>query len=244
MSYESDKFLNEYLLFHYGAPTEILPYTFGPHDALNFPVRCAQFCTDGIHVESEARALEIGCAVGRASFELARSYHEVIGIDFSNRFIEVANQMKELAQVDYQRLEEGSRSTPSVAKVPVEIDRNRVQFETGDALNLREDLGQFDLVLAGNLLCRLQKPAQFLARLPALVKPSGRVVFTTPCTWLEEFTPKANWLCDETSTTLDGLHRQLDGCFTLQKTLDLPFLIREHARKFQWTVAQASLWIR
>jgi hypothetical protein len=23
---------------------------------------------------------------------------------------------------------------------------------------------------------------------------------------------------------------------------DLPFLIREHARKFQWSVAQASLW--
>jgi len=241
MSYETDQFLNEYLLFHYGAAAEILPYAFGPHEALNFPVRCAELC---LNETPNARALEIGCAVGRASFELARSYQEVIGIDFSKRFIDAANTLKESGQLSYRRIEEGARLTSSVAKVPEGIERHRVQFETGDALNLREDLGKFDLVLAANLLCRLPEPAQFLARLPDLVKPGGRVVFTTPCTWLEEFTPRSHWLCDENSTTLDGLHRHLDGHFSLQKTLDLPFLIREHARKFQWTVAQTSLWIR
>ena len=128
--------------------------------------------------------------------------------------------------------------------MPLDIRRDHISFETGDAMNLRGDLGEFDIVLAANLLCRLPDPAKFLARLPKLVKPGGRLVITTPCTWMEEFTPRANWLCSENSTTLDGLHHHLDAHFDLVKTTDLPFLIREHARKFQWTVALASVWKR
>jgi len=128
--------------------------------------------------------------------------------------------------------------------VPLDIHRDRISFETGDAMDLREDLGEFDIVLAANLLCRLHDPAKFLARLPKLVRAGGRLVITTPCTWMEEFTPRANWLCSGNSTTLDGLHHHLDAHFDLAKTLDLPFVIREHARKFQWTVAQASVWNR
>ena len=29
------------------------------------------------------RALDVGCSVGRSSFELAREYNEVVGLDFS-----------------------------------------------------------------------------------------------------------------------------------------------------------------
>ena len=38
--------------------------------------------------------------------------------------------------------------------------------------------------------------------------------------------------------------RRLGRGFERVRVLDLPFLIREHARKFQWSVAQASVWIR
>lgn len=242
--YETEKLLGEYLLFHYGRPGEILPHDFGPRESFDFPARCARLCLDGAGLPPDARALDVGCSVGRAGFELARHCVEVIGIDFSRRFIEAANALKISGELEYLRLEEGARFTRCLAKVPADIDRSRVRFETGDAMNLRDDLGKFDIVLAANLLCRLPDPAKFLARLPQLVKPGGSVVFTTPCTWLEEFTPRENWLCDENSTTLDGLHRHLDKDFSLQHASDLPFLIREHARKFQWTVAQASIWKR
>ena len=42
--YESEKLLNEYLVFHYGAPSEVLKWDFGPKDALEFPKRCADVC--------------------------------------------------------------------------------------------------------------------------------------------------------------------------------------------------------
>lgn len=37
--YETDKAVAEYLMFHFGADNDILPYENGPKDALNFAVR-------------------------------------------------------------------------------------------------------------------------------------------------------------------------------------------------------------
>jgi hypothetical protein len=44
--------------------------------------------------------------------------------------------------------------------------------------------------------------------------------------------------------TLTGLRAVLEEDFNLIDVRDLPFLIREHARKFQFSVAQASVWRR
>ena len=79
-------------------------------------------------------------------------------------------------------------------KVKVEQIPSNLSFEVGDACNLRDDLGAFDLVHAANLLCRLPNPQAFLARLNELVTPGGQLLLTTPFTWLEDFTPRENWL--------------------------------------------------
>lgn len=232
--YESDKLLAEYLLFHYGTAEEILPYDFGPRAALEYPARCISEC-----VTKNGRALDLGCAVGRSTFELARTCREVVGVDFSRRFIDAANALK-TGEIPYQRADEGDLATPLVARVPAGIERARASFEVGDAMNLRADLGTFDVVLMANLIDRLSEPQRCLARLPSLVNAGGQLVITSPYTWLEDFTPRANWL----SPTLDGLRAALAPHFELVATRDMPFLIREHSRKFQWSVAQATIWIR
>ena len=232
--YESDKLLAEYLLFHYGSPEEILPYEFGPQDALEYPARCVSEC-----VTERGRALDLGCAVGRSAFELAQSCESVIGIDFSRRFIEAATALKS-GELPYLRADEGDIATPLIARVPAGIDRARVAFEVGDAMDLRADLGAFDVVLMANLIDRLREPKRCLERLHSLVRSGGQLVITSPYTWLDEFTPRANWL----SPALDGLRTALTPHFDLVSTRDMPFLIREHARKFQWSVAQATTWIR
>lgn len=242
--YESERLLGEYLLFHFATAEEILPYPFGPMAALEYPARCVSEGLDLARVPAGARALDLGCAVGRSAFELARHCTEVVGIDFSKRFIEAAAHLAQRGELPYRRTDEGDRSTSLVARVPDGIDRSRVSFETGDAQALRADLGAFDVVLMANLIDRLAEPRRCLERLADLVKPGGQLLITSPCTWLEEFTPRAHWLCGEGRSTLDGLRAALEGDFELVRVKDLPFLIREHARKFQWSVAQASLWIR
>lgn len=39
---------------------------------------------------AKLRALDVGCAVGRSSFEMARACHEVVGVDFSQKFVDAA----------------------------------------------------------------------------------------------------------------------------------------------------------
>ena len=108
-------------------------------------------------------------------------------------------------------------------------------------MDLPTSLGAFDRVHAANLLCRLPEPKRLLDRLPSLVKPGGELVLATPCTWLEEFTPPENW---PASGTFDWLKSALSPDFTLVKQTEEPFLIRETARKFQWTTSMVTVWKR
>lgn len=235
--YESEKILAEYLLFHYGAPEEILGWPEGPLAALDFTSRTVAYF-DQIQVE---RSLDVGCAVGRSSFEMSQQSEEVIGIDFSEAFIHSAQRLADGESISIERLEEAAVSSDLTIQLPKEISPEKVSFETGDAMNLREDLGSFDRVHAANLVCRLPEPRRFLNRLPDLVKSGGELVLATPCTWLEEFTNKENW---PQGRTLDWLKNELQGDFELEKTTDEPFLIRETARKFQWTVSLVTKWRR
>ena len=66
---------------------------------------------------------------------------------------------------------------------------------------------------------------------------------------MEEFTPQSRWLggikCGgERQTTLEGVAKLLEPDFKLLRQEEMPFLIREHARKYQWIVAQATVWER
>lgn len=236
--YETRRLLDEYLLFHYGASHEVLPWEEGPKSALGFAVRTVTELAD--FSRTPQTALDLGCAVGRSSFELAKHAASVVGIDYSHSFVDAAAQLIG-ADLPYQRVDEGAATTALVASAPADSPRDHVKFEQGDAMHLREDLGSFDLVHAANLLCRLTDPALLIARLPELVKPGGQLLLTTPCTWLEEFTPKGSW---PTGSTRDWLKQELSAHFELDLEKDLPFLIREHARKYQWSVALGTRWIR
>ena len=239
--YETPKLLGEYLLFHYGKDEEVLPWSFGPKDALGFAVRTVTELLDRDIVPAKSRALDLGCAVGRSCYELASVAQEVIGIDYSNAFVMAAETLRLEGRMGYLRHDEADACTELVALRPQTGLEDRVSFEQGDAMNLRDDLGSFDIVHAANLLCRLTEPQRLLKRLPDLVKPGGQLLLTTPCTWLAEFTPPSNW---PQGSTFDWLKNELSEHFTLSDRVDLPFLIREHARKFQWSVALGTRWVR
>lgn len=239
--YETPKLLSEYLLFHYGADDEVLPWAFGPKEALGFAVRSVTHLLDRSIVPDRARALDLGCAVGRSAYELAAVCAEVVGVDYSQSFVDAAEHIRRGGALPYERLDEAAVVTRLSAGRPAGAEGKGISFEQGDAMNLRSDLGAFEVVHAANLLCRLTAPQRLLERLPRLVKPGGQLLLTTPCTWLAEFTPPAHW---PEGSTFDWIQQKLTPYFTLAHREDLPFLIREHARKFQWSVAMGTRWIR
>ena len=129
--------------------------------------------------------------------------------------------------------------------------KNKITFLQGDACDLNEEeLGQFDVVALANLICRLPEPLKCLDSLERMVKPNGLVVMTTPFSWLDEFTNESKWLGGFTDP-VDG--KAVHGEDTLLRAMEargferiykepFPLTIREHARKYQYIVADGSAW--
>lgn len=243
--YEAVRSLSDYLLFHYGSDEEVLPWPDGPRNALGFPRRSVRELIDSsnLRTQDRSRALDIGCAVGRSCYELAEHFAEVIGIDFSASFIRAAEAVRRDGGLAYSRHDEGVLETSLVARRPDTAGTEKISFRQGDAMSL--DVGSlggaFDLVHAANLICRLPEPLRLLRTLPDLVKPGGQLLLTTPSTWLEEYTPHENWPDTE---ILTWLRRQLEPAFTLEHQHDMPMLIRETRRKYQWTMVPGTRWRR
>jgi putative 4-mercaptohistidine N1-methyltranferase len=242
--YESDAAVEQYLLFHYGSPEQVCPLLPEARTACGFPARCVSESLRRIVPQKRTRALDLGCAVGRSSFELGRHFEEVTGVDFSARFIAAAERMRAERVATVRVPREGSATDEMRLELPSGLRTDHVRFERGDACALRADLGTFDFVLMANLIDRLPDPGKCLARLPSLISHGGWLVITSPCTWLEEFTARDKWLDGDGRGTLSALKERLAPDFDLRHVFDLPFLIREHRRKYQWSVAEASVWQR
>jgi len=79
-----------------------------------------------LDLSSGVRVLDVGCGPGRHSLEFARRGHEVVGVDISQTFVDLA---------------ERSAADEGIA--------SRTRFVRGDARRLAElDLGTFDLVIS------------------------------------------------------------------------------------------------
>jgi 5-histidylcysteine sulfoxide synthase/putative 4-mercaptohistidine N1-methyltranferase len=240
--YETDLLAAQYCDAHYG------PEHFG---VPNFQVACARFCLELMAGRKLEHALDLGCAVGRASFQLARGFARVTGLDFSARFFQLATRMQEEGYLRYALPEEGelmSFHEVSLANLNLEGVCDRVAFSQADACNLPDKFSGYDLVLAANLIDRLYAPRRFLTTIHERLNPGGVLVITSPYTWREEFTKREEWLggykeAGENVTTLEGLTAALSPRFRmLGAPHDIPFVIRETRRKFQHTVTELTIW--
>jgi putative 4-mercaptohistidine N1-methyltranferase len=242
--YETDPLVAQYCESHYGEDY------FGVE---NFPKALGQLCLQWTKDRPRRKALDLGCAVGRATFELAREYQEVMGLDFSARFVRIGVEMKEKGFIRYARTEEGelvSYSETRLADLDLAGTAPRVSFQQADACNLKPIYEGYDLVLAANLIDRLYSPRKLLRMIHERINSGGLLVLASPYTWDEAFTEKDEWLggirvAGEPHTTLDGLHACLDANFTrLGEPLNIPFVIRETRRKFQHSFSEVTVWQR
>ena len=252
--YDTNELLFQYLTLHFATAAETAPGPMIHPDVVNFPRRTAEAISAAAarYGVETSRALDIGCAVGGASFELGRVFREVIGVDLSESFVSTARTLQTDGRFPYSMRMEGDLLLPMEAVVDAALDRGRVSFRQADACSLPADLGSFDAVLSSNLLCRLPSPGALLGRLGGprgLVKPGGLLLNISPWSWMENFTPKSAWLGGSVvdgsaRRSSDGLAEALRGEFELLETYDFPLIIREHTRKFQYITPEATLWRR
>lgn len=252
--YETETMLGQYLVLHFGSKDEQLSFPFGPQEALSFPQRCAELTSEWakrLDIET-GRALDIGCAVGGASFKLAETFNEVLGVDLSDSFISTARKLRDQGELDFRILEEGEFFSQARAVVDRETAQ-RVSFRRADASSLPPEFIDFDAVLIANVICRLPSPMACLSRMSGMrgiVKRGGLLVLTTPFTWMDKFTPKEVWLGgyrDQSGREIwseEGLKRVLAPDFELLDRRDMPLIIKEHRRKYQYIVSLGTVWRR
>lgn len=241
-NYETDKLLSEYAEFHYGATYFDVP---------NFPKTLAEIAIDAMGDQPARKALDLGCASGRSTFELARHFDHVTGIDFSARFIGQGVQMAKQGILRYTLTDEGdlvSYKERTLSGLDLDDVKDKVEFYQGDACNLKPLFSNYDLILAANLIDRLYDPAKLLNSIHTRINPGGLLMIASPYTWLTEHTKKEAWIGGykrdgENFTTLDGLKEILGLHFRLiQGPQPVPFVIRETRRKFQHTLSEVTIW--
>lgn len=236
----------------------ILPHSNSPVHGLRFPQRVASMMILLNPKISNKRALDMGCAVGGSSFELAKTFDHVDAFDFSKSFVDAAIRMKNLEEVHFKipveaELYEEVKAVHEPDITPAIL--SRVNFFTGDACKLpdlaRDNLiGTYDGVIMSNLLCRLPDPMACLDGLSAIVNKGGVVLLVTPFSWLTEFTPRDKWMGGYHSNEMKAPIESKD---ILKASMEergfekiheeqMPLVIREHQRKYQYIVSEATGW--
>jgi len=260
--YETDELLNMYLGLHFpssGSNEEInpiLPHNSAPLHGLRFPQRVAELLVSLNPATN--KALDIGCAVGGSSFELARTFDHVDAFDFSDSFITYAKKMQDEENVNFSIQAEGDicGEVKAVHEPGLSSEiLKKVNFFTGDACKLGEyaenkTVDTYDGIIMSNLLCRLPDPISCLNAMPHVLNKGGVLVMVTPFSWLEQYTPRNNWLGGSYDPVTKEELRSQDHLQTIMEKNgfekvheeEMPLVIREHQRKYQYIISQASAW--
>ena len=243
-SYEKDNIVAQYIEFHFGENNSGVG---------NFPVACVEAAAEYLKCRSTRRALDIGCAVGRASFELAKYFDHVDAADLSVRLIEPPTNLQKKGSQRFIVPDEGELVSYRAVKLSDFDDyadvKDKISFMQGDACNLSDRFKNYDLVFAGNLIDRLYDPEKFLRTIKDRIVSGGLLVIISPYSWKEEHTAREKWLggfkatTAENYTTLDGIKDILAPDFDMIDTpRDIPFAIRKTARIFTHGVSEMSVW--
>ncbi len=240
--YMDDEILAQYCEFHYGHQY---------FDVDNFPQKLVDILASYIRDDASGKALDLGCAVGRSSFELLQYYDQVDALDLSTRFLNVGIALQEQGEVRYLLKDEGvcyseqKRYLTDIVTIP---QGKKVNFRQQDASNLKPKYTNYDLIFAANLIDRLADPITFLQQIHQRINQGGLLLVASPFTWDENFTPKHRWLCEvdhlgNKKSSLESLKCLLSVNFEqLSPDLKVPFVIRETKNKFQHSLSQLSIW--
>ncbi|MDN5090708.1 5-histidylcysteine sulfoxide synthase [Aliarcobacter butzleri] len=173
--YESDESISSYCDLYYGKDNLYTNYV----DLLRPYLKDLK----------NSKALDLGCCVGRTSFELAKIYDEVLGIDFSANYINIGVKLKLYDFVNYKIKKEDKtfeERAISLKDFDLEKVKDKVSFMQGDACNLKEIYKDFDLIFYSSLIDKLYYPKKFLEDVSRRINKNGFFVFLSSHNWFNE----------------------------------------------------------
>jgi SAM-dependent methyltransferase len=166
---------------------------------------------DRLGLRAGERVLDMGCGAGRHAFEMYRRGADVIALD------QDADELSTVSEWFAAMREEGS--VPAGAEADV---------KEGDALNLPFPDGEFDRVVAAEVLEHIPEDEAAIAELVRVLRPGGTMAVTVP-RWLPE---KICWALSDEYHEVEGGHVRIyrgDELVAKLERAGLRFLGRHHA---------------
>ena len=169
------------------------------------------------------KALDMGCGTGRLSFELAKQFEQVDGIDFTARHIQHALQLKEQGQLRYAINTEGELQSfheVSLEDLQLQHCAPKVNFVQGDGHNLKPQFDDYNLIVCHRVLDQVYDPAQFLSSVTQRLRPGGILILSSAWLWQENQVDKDKWLGGykrdgENLSSIEGVTELLKDNFEL-----------------------------
>ncbi len=184
--YNSNTMLSAYLWSHYSE------FFNGP-DATDAYKKWASHLTEKI--EKKDWALDIGCSVGRLSFELSKSHTNVVGLDTSYSFVKKARELLSQRALEFDMIIEGQITERKTCKLDSKYQFEGVEFIVADAMALPFASHMFDSAASVNILEKVPNPVQHLKEINRILqKADSSFLFSDPFSWDENVLDPKLWL--------------------------------------------------
>lgn len=239
--YETDPEVVRYCHAQYGSVLHGFP---------NYHQAIAEKCIEKMQGKT-GRALDLGCKTGRSTWELARAFDEVTGLDFTARNIRLAIELQENGNMQYIFPKEGelvSYHQINLKDLDMEALTGKVAFYQADASNLKDLYTGYDLILLNDILDEMYNPAKLLNQVHERLNAGGMLVIASSYNWDEERTEKNNWVGGyredgEPVWTREALNQMLSEHFEqIDKDEHLPSVLPYSKRKYEVKNIEISFW--
>ena len=191
--------------------------------------------------------LDLGCGVGRTSFELATRHQGlVLGVDMHYAMLRLASRVLRQGRVRYPRRQVGLVFDQREFEARF-AGSERVDFWACDATALPFPDGRFAGAVCLNLIDCVHSPQGLLESLARVLAPGAPVAISTPYDWAAAATPLEHWLGGHSQRSpgggasepvlrallTPGAHPQSVAGLELEQEIDsLPWRVRTHERAF------------
>ncbi|HUR29396.1 MAG TPA: methyltransferase domain-containing protein, partial [Planctomycetota bacterium] len=183
--------VSNYVFDHYGeldpAETQLEPVPGSISRLLGVLCDAAGELVDG-------PVLDLGCSVGRTSFDLAQRFsRDVLGVDLHHAKLRIAARVLREERVVYARRRVGLvyDRRAFAARLP---GAPRVDFWSADAAALPFTSDTFAAVVALNLLDCARSPLDVLRECGRVLRPGGKLLLACPYDWSSSATPPEAWI--------------------------------------------------
>ena len=190
-------------------------------------------------------ALDIGCAVGRLTFELTKTHDRAVGIDTSLSFIRAARNLLTQRRLEFDLIMEGRITERKSSTLDPDFEFENAEFIVADAMALPFCSGRFATASSVNILEKVSDPSLHLSEANRVMdKTNARFLFSDPFSWDETVSSPNLWLGGRNEGPFKGFGME-NVCLMLQNGNGIfspGFSIRETGR-VHWKIRKTqNLW--